>query len=756
MGTDKLKKIESLSHEVNDFQPVLFELFKKLPGVTSVECKQGPSEKGADFVLVKVDPTLGEETYVGVICKVGKITQNHTEVERQIDECIIYPRLISSGKKNINLNEIWVVNNSTISTNAEEKIHIKNKSTNIKFLNGQKVCELIDKFYQEFWDYSSIKYGRYFTELELHFATGKENTFFGALESNSVIERQVINESKRKNKTTHEKLSTAINKEKFIFLEGHVGSGKSTLIKQLVKRQKTIIEDDEDAGWVPVFFHYSEVVHDAENLKSIIEAKLDHFKIPKNRNTLVIIDGVDEVRENYSDRITTLKKITALVNIEDNYKLLVTARTMDSLQDYEAIDSIFTRYSIVPLSIRQIISLVDKICSNEIISKKLLVGIEKTPLFKFIPRTPISAILLARILTDEVKELPSTMTELYAKYTEVVLGRWDTSKGIMSQTEYEIIHNVLMNISEFMMNNSLVCMSVNEVQDIYLDYLGRRNIEVDIDKVLNRILNRSEVASVDYKKNTFSFVHRSFMEYFYAESLRRKGSVTLDEKIYSMYWTNSYFFYLGLLRDSESSIQQINAIQPTNDEYRFSRLFANGNLYLAAYLTPYSEIEKGVLSTYLEAGKMYNDIVKGNEIEQLRQFPPIALLCIFTKSFFNNFAYDYFKKSLDYASNQILKTVNLSEQEKYSLFFIASTLNEMGNENSFDRLIEKNDIDILIELGIAHVTEETDAVSNIVDRYMKKLKKRYRGNKIMSNYIIDLHDKPIADFKEIKSLGSKT
>jgi len=755
MGTDKLKKIEALSHEVNDFQPVLFELFKKLPGVNSVECKQGPDEKGADFVLVKVDPTLGEETYVGVICKVGKITQNHTEVERQIDECIIYPRLISSGKKNINLNEIWVVNNSTISSNAEEKIHLKNKSTNIKFINGQKVCELIDRFYQEFWDYNSIKYGRYFTDLELQFATGKENTFFGALESSSMIERRIINESKRKNKVVHEKLSSTINKEKFIFLEGHVGSGKSTLIKQLVQKQKSLIEIDENSGYVPVFFHYSEVIHNAENLEAIVNAKLDYFKIPKDRGILIIIDGVDEVKENYADRILTLKKITATVNGNSNYKLLVTARTMDSLQDYESIDNTFTRYSIVPLSIRQIISLVDKICSNELVSRKLLTGIEKTPLFKFIPRTPISAILLARILTDEVKELPSTMTELYAKYTEVVLGRWDTSKGIMSQTEYEIIHNVLMNISEFMMSNSLVCISVSEVQDIYLDYLGRRNIEIDIDKVLNRILNRSEVAIVNYKNNTFSFVHRSFMEYFYAESLRRNGKVTLDEKIYNMYWTNSYFFYLGLLRDSESSIQQINAIQPTNDEYRFSRLFANGNLFLAAYLTPYDEIQKGVLSTFMEAGALYYDIVKGGEIEQLKQFPPIALLCIFTKSFYNNFSYDYFKKALDYSSGEILKTVNLSEQDKYSLFFIAATLNELGNDNSFDRLIESNDLDILIDLGVTHVVNETATISNVVDRYMKKLKKRYRGNRKMSDYIADLHDKPIADFKNDSNIGSK-
>lgn len=750
MSTDKIKKLESLVDEVNDFQPVLSELFKRLPDVTSVECKQGPNEKGADFVLIKNDSTLDEETYIGVICKVGKITQNHSEVERQISECLLYPRLVSSGKKNIMLNEIWVVTNSTISANAEEKIYLNNKNTNIRFLNAQKVIGLIDKFYSEYWDFVSLKYGSYFTDIELQIATGRESTFFGTIESSVAISRQVINESKRKNKIIYEDITGVVDKEKFIFLEGHVGSGKSTLVKQLVLDAKKNIEENESNGYLPVIYQYSDVHHKASDIINIVNTTLKKFKIPMDRNILIIIDGLDEVKDSLAERIENLKLMISQVNNLNNAKLLVTARTMDSLHDYDVIDTLFTRYSIVPLSIKQIINLVDKMCSNEVISRKLLVGIEKTPLFKFIPRTPISAILLARILSDEVKELPSTMTELYAKYTEVVLGRWDASKGLISQTEYEIMHNVLMSISKYMMENSLNCISQSEVQDVYLNYLEKRNIEVDIDRLFNRILNRSEVASINNKNNTFSFVHRSFMEYFYAESLRRDGDVVLDQNIYSLYWTNSFFFYLGLVRDSEKYIEQINAIAPTQDEYRFIRLFTNGSLYLAAYLTPYEVIQKGVMSTYIEAGKLYNDIVNGNDIGQLKQLPPIALLCIFTKSFYNNFSYDFFEKALKNASAEIMKTLNPSESEKYSVFFLSATLNELGDKKAFDALIEKWDVDILIQLGITHVSNESRNVSDSVDRYMKKLKKRYKGNPAMGEYIYNLHDLSVSELEEKK------
>ncbi len=216
----------------------------------------------------------------------------------------------------------------------------------------------------------------------------------------------------------------------------------------------------------------------------------------------------------------------------------------------------------------------------------------------------MSAILLARILSDEIKELPSTMTELYSKYSEIVLGRWDTSKGLLSQTEYDVISNILVEIAMFMMDNSLNCISISEVQDMFLNYLAKRNLNVDEDKLFKRLIYRSEVTTVNVRTNTFSFLHRSFMEYFYAEGLRKRGLIDINDNIYDIYWANSYFFYFGLLRDNEYLIDKINELKPSNDKTRFLRLFYNGSFYLASYLTPYKKIARGVLLSYIDAGVM--------------------------------------------------------------------------------------------------------------------------------------------------------
>lgn len=746
MKPEHIKKIESLQREVDDFHPVLRVLLPRLPTVTHVEYKQGPSEKGADFVIIKRDEALDDEAYIGVICKVGKITQSNHEVERQIEECNLYPRFISSGSKNIHLNEVWVITNSTISNNAQEKIHLKFKSTNIKFIDGEKLCSLISKYYQEFWDFESINYEQYLSDALSLVNDAPESSFFGSVGISNLIDRYIMKEGGKKRKHRPLKLSSVIRSERFVFLEGTVGSGKSTLIKQLIEKIKAEYTYEKD-HLLPVFCQYKDLINCELGLEKIISEIQAKYKINHEGEVLIIIDSIDEVKESIDQRLNNLRSLAEKISKDEKLKILVASRVMDSLQDYEVIDKIFTRYSIIPLSTGQIIDFVDKICNDINITHKLKNGIEKTPLFKFIPRTPISAILLARILSDEIKELPSTMTELYSKYSEIVLGRWDTSKGLLSQTEYDVISSVLVELSMYMMDNSLNCISVSEVQDIFLNYLAKRNLKIDEEKLFNRLIFRSEVTSVNKRTDTFSFLHRSFMEYFYAEGIRRKGIGVITDKIYDIYWANSYFFYFGLLRDNEILIDEINNLQLKDDKTRFLRLFYNGSFYLASYLTPYNKITKGVLNSYIDAGKLYVDIISGNTDVPLKQFSPVALLCIFTKCLSNNYSYDFFKSALEDLSVAIDNEQEIGKHMDYAKFFIASTLNELGDKNAFDELISKNNLDILINLGITHVTDDTGVISVAVDKYLKKFNKKMRTNHDMSGYISSLYDKPTSELK---------
>ena len=230
------------------------------------------------------------------------------------------------------------------------------------------------------------------------------------------------------------------------------------------------------------------------------------------------------------------------------------------------------------------------------------------------------------------------------------------------------------------------------------------------------------------------------MEYFYAEGLRKRGLIEITDAIYDIYWANSYFFYFGLLRDNELLIDKINALKPSNDKTRFLRLFYNGSFYLASYLTPYNKIAEGVLSSYIDAGKLYVDILNGNTDIPLKEFSPVALLCIFTKCLSNNYSYEFFKSALEDLSVKIENYEEIGEHIDYARFFIASTLNELGDKSSFDTLVENKQLGILINLGITHVTDDSGMLSTTVDKYLKKFNKKTRNNHDMSDYISKLYD----------------
>ncbi len=301
----KREIIQNLEKEVKDFQPILERLFEKMPEIKIVAKKQGPSEMGADFILTKLDTTLDEELYIGVIVKVGKIKQNHEEINRQIDECRI-PRF-NEGVKTVNLNEIWIVNNDQITENAKVKIKNKYDSQNIRFISGEKVVSLIDKFYPEYWDSLSPHLDKYFYEMNSNF---KENSLksdtLGIISKNGYITQNLIKKEKYNKNTSNIIRRKNVNVnfssiedslEKFISVEAHMGGGKTQLfinscqklINPVTFKQKKVI---------PIFIKGKYLFDTFMSNNGLIKwynNTIDNFKDDLTYSYYIYIDGLDEI-----------------------------------------------------------------------------------------------------------------------------------------------------------------------------------------------------------------------------------------------------------------------------------------------------------------------------------------------------------------------------------------------------------------------------------------------------------------------------
>ncbi len=82
------------------------------------------------------------------------------------------------------------------------------------------------------------------------------------------------------------------------------------------------------------------------------------------------------------------------------------------------------------------------------ICRKLIKLISNPANLRGLPATPMTLAIVA-ILHERSpwQEIPANQTELFSKYIELALGRWDASKHISIQFEYPIKKYILQQIS---------------------------------------------------------------------------------------------------------------------------------------------------------------------------------------------------------------------------------------------------------------------------------------------------------------------
>ncbi|MGD0310244.1 MAG: hypothetical protein ABSC02_13280 [Acidobacteriota bacterium] len=259
MPIDKTSKIAAMHDEVNELHPFLKLLLPKLPGVINVEYTHGPTEMGTDFVVLRRSETFGTTEYVGVIAKSGRIVQDFTDLNRQIDECTM-PRTILGGKEKIRLEEIWVIVTEQITKGAQEKIHEKFSARKISFIDGSRLAILIDQHMPSFWTAISLEAGEYLAVIRARNAEADRAVSLIPMEAaNFYIEQDLYHfppTQYRLKPTRHISpkkvgLDELLKQSNLVLIEGGMGSGKSKLLRRIID-QLTDPEQFHNNPIVPV------------------------------------------------------------------------------------------------------------------------------------------------------------------------------------------------------------------------------------------------------------------------------------------------------------------------------------------------------------------------------------------------------------------------------------------------------------------------------------------------------------------------
>jgi uncharacterized protein YbgA (DUF1722 family) len=504
--------------------------------------------------------------------------------------------------------------------------------------------------------------------------------------------------------------------------------------------------DYSDGKIVPYVAHAKGFFEDPEKAVSEVVIKIRQ-DTKTEAEALLFLDGFDELDLEDKQRAELVDRLIKCACTQHAHLVLL-SRPFDEVSVLGGRLHSLDVFQIEPLKGTRALTFLSKVAGQLDTRSRLVHDLNKSALLKALDGAPIAYILLGRLIAENQQDLPSNLTELFQKYSELVLGRWEIAKGLRSQKEYEVLVEALVWLSVYMMDNELNELGRGELEGWISNYCGERGINIGVPELVDRACSRSSVLYLRSDVGVLGFRHRAFCEFFYARHLSRKPSLELGAEAFSPYWLNSYYFLAGLQRDCPDLIRSMVDLALPDERDRLMRVLNFGNLLLAGYLTPTKVCKYALKKVALEAAGIFIEVRDPRYVSPLSEFPTLQMLCFIVTSFHTQYGYRHFLNALEEAVFEV-EADGVNEHAAVALFLLDTAYKEAGGDLRFDQLIEKfgEALPLPIKLAIGHEAERMKAVS---DR-MKKLERHLRrafSNPGSKEFLHKLYRVPIKQLSE--------
>ncbi|GMN05161.1 hypothetical protein MTsPCn5_05490 [Croceitalea sp. MTPC5] len=594
-GTTRNRKFASVKDKLvhinkNCHEPELFEDLKQLfraKGFKNVEITHGSKEYGKDLVFTFYDAAFDETFWYGVIVKNKNARQNDFvnggEIAQQIELAFNVPFLNSQGKK-MPISRIFIVINGSVTDNAKEVLsntYDHQKMSNIIIWDYQRLGNEIDTHIKELFldniepvinvfaamqiqKLSDISRTNQLFDLKIHeiddIFVNVQTTYSRHLKKIDEYVQFNGDEPKKSNIKSSEEFDGALeilNSKKNFIVHGIATSGKTLLLKRLgIKALKY-----DKRNLAVFFFEAPDIVKKYGNGKfdvnELIKKQFSEytegelFKSEDFEGSILLFDSIDDV-SNEEVKLNIFKTLDDYTKDEKNKftQVVIATKTTETL-DINKILGDFEKTELLPFNLGQALKLVNKIIpDNKVKSVAFTNAIKDSMLDSSILRTPLALTLMAILYRDgliDLEELPANVTELYNKFVDTYLDRWDTNKGISQQYKYEQTKIILAFIA-FEMHRA----GINEISaDELISKLKQLRIEYnyeeldDVETFVSHLKLKKGVFNYDEQNDEFYFFNHLFQEYFVSIHIDESSEAKLKDNFFDEWWENVIVFYCG-------------------------------------------------------------------------------------------------------------------------------------------------------------------------------------------------------------------
>ena len=368
---------------------------------------------------------------------------------------------------------------------------------------------------------------------------------------------------------------------------GKPGAGKTTFLKYIAMQcsQGDFLED-----CVPIFIPLKQFVEtkDEPGLLDyisrwlvecgVIQASIKTEHVLKAGRGFVLLDGLDEVREEDYDR--TITEIQDFSQQFSSSQFVITCRI--AARDYSFTQ--FTEVEVADFEDEQIQRFAN--CWFEI--KKLdyandfIQQLEENPQIKELATNPLLLTLLCLEFEDS-RSFPADRAELYKRATETLLRKWDDKRRIKRQQIYKQLsvkrkEDLLSQVAFSTFKEKHYFFKQRIVENYIADYISNlpdtptetEKLHVDSEAVLKSIEAQHGLL-VQRAKSIYSFSHLTFQEYFTAQKIVSEQALAdLVEHITEKRWREVFLLTLGMLSNADELLKlmklQVDGLLAADDK----------------------------------------------------------------------------------------------------------------------------------------------------------------------------------------------
>ena len=573
---EKLRRLKELK-EVDFRHNVVHPLFGAL-GYKDYRDVHGNDELGLDAICTDTDK-LGSVQLIGIQTKRGDLkmssaaSDNVATVITQLRTAITTKHPLPSLQGKRIPDKVYCVASGTINRRAQEHIIEElARDARIDFLDAGNLIGLIDENCPEIWTklpgaliayYAGIKHKIEQVDpsdnLAIHADTG---SFIGLKLYQTTMKQTQGKKTPTLDEFNITELIRRINPRKPALILADAGSGKSTLLWRIaydivdranrkkylipiVLRARDVVEcADEHTFWEFCQGQAAAIGTEPPFLKN---------KIPYE-HLLLLIDALDEISDD--EKIERCVDNIVQWTRDRQAMLCCTSRAAPRKHRFGQI------YNIAPISVNQ----ARKLFTRALQRRKGMTQQTQDQLVK-IARSVLNQLdhmygfhlspLLVNIYaeTAEVQktDIPPNITELFDKYVETMLGRWDQSKGIALQFHIPLKKFLLAHVAFGMHEDRHWEIGEKEFKNRVTNFLEERGIDTDDSENVYDEIRRSRL--ITYKPEGVSFSHPMLQEFFAGIAIQ--DSAYINKQVAKRHWSKAIMFYFGSSSDRTGELKEV-------------------------------------------------------------------------------------------------------------------------------------------------------------------------------------------------------